>query len=147
MDPFGPAERQRNPFDEPDRPSVSISAGSAQLPHDFDPLASESHETPFRGPTQADNSPAMQDAFHPPAQVGQMPLHAGGVIPGDDLLPDDWDKDLLEGIAPPGNARPTPAHLRRLSCACLPCESPAGRTGRHAGASATAKAGAGSGCR
>ena len=26
----------------------------------------------------------------------------GGVIPGDDLLPDDWDKDLLEGIAPPG---------------------------------------------
>ena len=109
MDPFGPAERQRNPFDEPDRPSVSISAGSAQLPHDFDPLASESHETPFRGPTQADNSPAMQDAFHPPAQVGQMPLHAGGVIPGDDLLPDDWDKDLLEGIAPPGNARPTPA--------------------------------------
>ena len=125
MDPFGPAERQRNPFDEPDHPSVSISAGSAQLPHDFDPLASEPHETPFRGPTQADNSPAMQDAFHPPAQVGQMPLHAGGVIPGDDLLPDDWDKDLLEGIAPPGNARPTPApHLRRLSCACLPLRKP-----------------------
>ena len=109
MDPFGPAERQRNPFDEPDRPSVSISAGSAQLPHDFDPLASEPHETPFRGPTQADNSPAMQDAFHLPAQVGQMPLHAGGIIPGDDLLPDDWDKDLLEGMAPSGNARPAPA--------------------------------------
>ena len=50
----------------------------------------------------------MQDAFRPPAQVGQMPLHAGGVIPGDDLLPDDWDKDLLEGIASPGNARPAP---------------------------------------
>ena len=51
----------------------------------------------------------MQDAFHLPAQVGQMPLHAGGIIPGDDLLPDDWDKDLLEGMAPSGNARPAPA--------------------------------------
>ena len=56
----------------------------------------------FAGPTQADHSPAMQDAFNLSDQVGQMPLHAGGVIPGDDLLPDDWDKDLLEGIAPAG---------------------------------------------
>ena len=32
-------------------------------------------ETPFRGPTQADHSPVMQDAFRLPAQVGQMPLH------------------------------------------------------------------------
>ncbi len=75
---------------------------SAQLPHDFDPLAPEAHETPFRGPTQADNSPVMQDAFRPPAQIGQAPLHSGGMIPGDDLLPDDWDKDLLEGISPSG---------------------------------------------
>ena len=36
---------------------------SAQLPHDFDPLAPEPRETPFRGPTQADNSPVAQDAF------------------------------------------------------------------------------------
>jgi type VI secretion system FHA domain protein len=35
-----------------------------------------------------------------------LPLHAGGTIPGDDLLPDDWDKDLLEGIS---SAGPTPA--------------------------------------
>ena len=112
MDPFAPARPERNPFDEPDHPSLRIPPTSAQLPHDFDPLAPEPHETPFRGPTQADHSPAMQDAFQPPAQIGQMPLHTGGVIPGDDLLPDDWDKDLLEGIAAGGNAgsrdRPRP---------------------------------------
>ncbi len=33
-----------------------------------------------------------------------MPLHSGGIIPGDDMLPDDWDKDLLEGISPSGGA-------------------------------------------
>ena len=38
-----------------------------------------------------------------------MPLHAGGMIPGDDLLPDDWDKDLLEGIAPTGAPARAPA--------------------------------------
>ena len=43
-----------------------------------------------------------------------MPLHSGGVIPGDDLLPDDWDKDLLDGTGTSrraGNAartRPVP---------------------------------------
>ena len=149
MDPFGPAERQRNPFDEPDRPSVSISAGSAQLPHDFDPLASELHETPFRGPTQADNSPAMQDAFHLPAQVGQMPLHAGGIIPGDDLLPDDWDKDLLEGMPHPATRDRPPRRLRRLSCARLPLRKPRrpNPSSRSRLRPATAKAGAGSGCR
>ena len=104
MDPFGPARPQRNPFDEPDHLRPRNPPTSAQLPHDFDPLAPDTHETPFHGPTQADNSPVMQDAFRPPAHVGQLPLHAGGTIPGDDLLPDDWDKDLLEGISPAGPA-------------------------------------------
>jgi type VI secretion system FHA domain protein len=108
MDPFGPARPQRNPFDEPDHLRPRNPPTSAQLPHDFDPLAPDTHETPFHGPTQADNSPAMQDAFRPPAHVGQLPLHAGGTIPGDDLLPDDWDKDLLEGISPVAPA-PAPA--------------------------------------
>jgi len=109
MDPFGPARPERNPFDEPDHPSIRILPSSAQLPHDFDPLAPGLHETPFQGPTQADHSPAMQDAFNVSAPVGQMPLHSGGVIPGDDLLPDDWDKDLLEGISPGAGAAPPPA--------------------------------------
>ena len=110
MDPFQPAPRARNPFDEPDHPSLRILPNSAQLPHDYDPLlGSEPEDAPFRGPTQADHSPVMQDAFHAQAQVGQMPLHAGGIIPGDDLLPDDWDKDLLEGISPDAGAAPAPA--------------------------------------
>ena len=109
MDPFGPARPERNPFDEPDHPSLRIPPTSAQLPHDFDPMAPEAREAPFRGPTQADNSPVGQDAFHLPAQIGQVPLHTGGVIPGDDLLPDDWDKDLLDGMAPAADAPPASA--------------------------------------
>ena len=101
MDPFAPPHAAANPFDEPDHPSLRIPA-SVQLPPDFDPLAPEAHEM-FRGPTQADNSPIMQDAFRPPAQIGQ-------VIPSDDLLPDDWDKDLLQGSSPePPPAKPAPA--------------------------------------
>ena len=40
-----PARPERNPFDEPDHPSLRIPPTSAQLPHDFDPLAPEPHET------------------------------------------------------------------------------------------------------
>jgi type VI secretion system FHA domain protein len=106
MDPFGPSRPERNPFDEPDHPSLRVPPTSAQLPHDFDPLIAEPHERPFRGPTQPDNSPVMQDAVRLPGQIGQLPLRAGGIIPGDDLLPADWDKDLLEGIAPGAGAAP-----------------------------------------
>jgi type VI secretion system FHA domain protein len=120
MDPFGPARPQRNPFDEPDHLRPRNPPTSAQLPHDFDPLAPDTHETPFHGPTQADNSPAMQDAFRPPAHVGQLPLHAGGTIPGDDLLPDDWDKDLLEGGTPP--PAPPPRPVRKAAAPSRPPE-------------------------
>jgi type VI secretion system protein ImpI len=107
MDPFAGPREVRNPFDEPDHPSIRIT--SAQLPPDFDPLTPERHEAAFRGPTQADHSPAMNDAFNLSDRAEQMPLHAGGAIPGDDLLPDDWDKDLLEGIAPAGAPAPAQA--------------------------------------
>jgi predicted component of type VI protein secretion system len=56
---------------------------------------------PFRNPVQEDHSSVMQDAFQPPRASGQTPMHSGGVIPGDDLLPDNWDNDLLEGIGDP----------------------------------------------
>ncbi len=126
MDPFAPAQRERNPFDEPDHPSIRINPTSAQLPHDFDPLAPEPNDMPFRGPTQADHSSSMDDAFRPPAQVGQMPMHSGGVIPGDDLLPDDWDKELLEGISP-GSApavRPPAAPVARAAPPPAPPRAP-----------------------
>jgi type VI secretion system protein ImpI len=102
MDPFASPRPQLNAFDEPEHRKRRIAPTEAQLPHDFDPLAPDPAETPFRGPTQADHSPAIEDAFRPPQSVGQAPLN-GGAIPADDLLPDDWDKDLLEGIAPPAS--------------------------------------------
>ena len=151
MDPFGPARPERNPFDEPDHPSLRIGPTSAQLPHDYDPMAPEPRETPFRGPTQADNSPVAQDAFHLAGQVGQMPLHSGGVIPGDDVLPDDWDKDLLEGIAPTGGAAPPSAHRVRAQCRRNASTPSGSTTDRTSGAVAPPRAapprGAGSGCR
>jgi hypothetical protein len=105
MDPFGPARPQRNPFDEPNRPSLGMPQTGAQLPHDFDPLIEpEPHESSSLGPTQA------------PAQVGQVPLPRDGTIPGNDLLPDDWDKDLLAGVSAvdqPATTPPEPApHAR-----------------------------------
>jgi type VI secretion system protein ImpI/type VI secretion system protein len=114
MDPFAAPGPDRNPFDEPDHPSLRILPTSAKLPPDFDPLASEPHERPFRGPTQPDHSPLMQDAVHLPGQIGQVPLHAGGAIPGDDLLPVDWDKDLPEETAEPQAAVPPPAQRADL---------------------------------
>ena len=107
LDPFAPKPPAHTPFNEPAYPNIGSAPTGAQLPHDFDPLAPEPGESPFLGPTQADHSASIEDAFRPPASVGQMPLHSGGVIPGDDLLPDDWDKDLLAGIAPP-HAQPVP---------------------------------------
>ena len=63
---------------------------------------------PFNNPVQSDHSSVMQDAYQPPRSAGQMPMHSGGTIPGDDLLPDDWDHDLLEGIGSPAVPAPVP---------------------------------------
>jgi type VI secretion system FHA domain protein len=123
MDPFAPSRPQRNAFDEPDHRGARIAPTAAQLPHDFDPLAQDPAETPFRGPTQADHSPVMEDAFRPPQSVGQAPLH-GGVIPADDLLPDDWDKDLLEGIgSPAATPAPPPRPIRKAPAPPNPPEA------------------------
>lgn len=111
MDPLAPPPPPRRPFGEPPQSGFGLST-AAQLPSDFDPLAPEPGEAPFLGPTRSDHSPVLEDAFRPPATTGQMPLHTGGALPGDDLLPDDWDKDLLEGInpqsAPPPVVQPMP---------------------------------------
>ncbi|HUB45186.1 MAG TPA: type VI secretion system-associated FHA domain protein TagH [Acetobacteraceae bacterium] len=100
-DPFAPPPDARRPFDEAPSPGFGAVPTGAQLPHDFDPLAPEPGEAAFLGPTQADHRPALEDAFQPQAIGGQMAFQGGGKLPGDDLLPDDWDKDLLEGINPP----------------------------------------------
>jgi type VI secretion system FHA domain protein len=116
-DPFAedllaPSPAARRPFDEPAYQNTGMTPGSAQLPHDFDPLAPDHDDEAFggfRGSVQADHSSSMSDAMVPPPIAGYSAPHAGGIIPGDDLLPDDWDKDLLEGIASPPQT-PSPGH-------------------------------------
>jgi hypothetical protein len=107
-DPLAPPVAPRRPFDEPAFPDHG--ATGARLPHDFDPLAPDRDDSPygagFRGPAQSDHSSSMEDAMVPPPIAGYAAPQSGGIIPGDDLLPDDWDKDLLEGIASPA----APAH-------------------------------------
>jgi type VI secretion system FHA domain protein len=113
-DPLAASPAARRPFDEPAYQDVGMGQGGAQLPHDFDPLAPEPDEAGFgggfRGPVQADHSSSMEDAMIPPPIAGYSAPQSGGIIPGDDLLPDDWDKDLLEGIAPPSQS-PVPEPL------------------------------------
>ncbi len=108
-DPLAPPPPARTPFGEPAYSDLGMAHSSAQLPHDFDPLAPDRDEPfggGFRGPVQSDHSSAMQDAMMPPPITGYAAAGSGGIIPGDDLLPDDWDKDLLEGIAPPSPVAP-----------------------------------------
>jgi predicted component of type VI protein secretion system len=121
MDPLAPPPPARQPFDghvhtrtevAPILPEDDFLQGGGSYGHQsYDP-AIGSHVgqpyDPFRAPTQADHSSVMQDAFTPPRTTHNMPLHTGGTIPGDDLLPDDWDKDLLEGIGTGPAAAPQP---------------------------------------
>lgn len=83
--------------------------------------AAPSLGTPFVQKTQADHSSILEDAMRPPMPTGEIHSHTGGTIPADDLLPDDWEKDLLEGIGEPAPAinpipvdpfvaHPPPAH-------------------------------------
>ena len=109
QDPFAPPSPVRQPFGEGPSPGFGAAVTAAQLPHDFDPLGPEPGETPFHGPTQSDHRPVLEDAFLPPAASGHMAFQTGGKLPGDDLLPDDWDQDLLEGINPPSAPRGAPA--------------------------------------
>lgn len=60
------------------------------LPADFDPLGPADRD-PFTGPSVADHSPSVSDAFRPPAATAGPPASGG--------LPDDWDLD--EPLIPP----------------------------------------------
>jgi type VI secretion system FHA domain protein len=120
-DPMAPPPAARQPFGETAYPDHGMASTSARLPHDFDPLAPDGDEGGFgggfHGPVQADHSSSMQDAMIAPPIAGYVSPQAGGVIPGDDLLPDDWDKDLLEGIAPPQSPAAAPAPVNRAAFA------------------------------
>ncbi|MFN0115504.1 MAG: type VI secretion system-associated FHA domain protein TagH [Paracoccaceae bacterium] len=68
---------------------------SVTLPADYDPLAPEQGGSGFRGPTQPDNAPALEQAFRVP-------------VPPSKLDFDDWDLDLSKP-APPPSAPPPPS--------------------------------------
>ena len=65
-DPLAPTPEPRRPFDEPAYSGLGVAPTSAQLPHDFDPLAPDRDEAPygggFHGPVQSDHSSSMDDA-------------------------------------------------------------------------------------
>jgi type VI secretion system FHA domain protein len=78
-----------------------LGPGPVSLPADFDPLAPDPEEREFRGPTQADHTPHIEDAFAP-ARVRSV-------------LPEDWDREV--GAQPPAAlprpvpvAEPVPTH-------------------------------------
>jgi predicted component of type VI protein secretion system len=95
-DPFAPAPMPASPGFGEQAPIDAWRDESPMLPADFDPLA-PAEPDPFAGPSIADHSPAVSDAFRPPA-AAPGPAAAG-------LLPDDWDLD--EPLIPP--AAPAPA--------------------------------------
>ena len=105
-----------NPFDEPWAPASDPGSGPASIPTAFDPLApadgGSRFGAAFQEAPQQDHSSVLDDAYRPPARIGQMPVHAGGLIPADDLLPAGWETDFLDGLAPetpPDAARDAPA--------------------------------------
>lgn len=92
FDPFAAAPEQfeRDPLLQPRRDADPFAAGlappSINLPADYDPLAPETVEPSFVGPTQSDHSPHLEDAFAAPVVRA--------------VLPEDWDRDLDPHPAP-----------------------------------------------
>ena len=98
-DPLAPA-----PDPAPGYRGMPDPSADYRYPREQAPIYRPAPQTPFHARTQDDHSSVMNDAMLPPARIGQMPLGSGGLIPADDLLPDDWEKDLLEGIGTPAQA-------------------------------------------
>ncbi|HEY4171923.1 MAG TPA: type VI secretion system-associated FHA domain protein TagH [Rhodopila sp.] len=74
--------------------------------------------------TQADHSSILEDAMRPPMPTGEIHSHTGGIIPAGDLLPDDWEKDLLEGIGEPAPGVGTPIPADPFIVHPVPVHSP-----------------------
>ena len=93
-DPFAAARPTSQGFERDPLLSDPHGAGgggfgtpSVTLPADYDPLAPEQGGSGFRGPTQPDNAPALEQAFRVP-------------VPPSKLDFDDWDLDLSKPAAP-----------------------------------------------
>ena len=89
--------------------AAPLAQAAVALPADFDPLAPDPAERAFRGPTQSDHSPHLEDAFSPPVSKT--------------VLPDDWDREKSQ----PGVARlrpPEPAPVPVPPVASAPAAAP-----------------------
>ncbi len=94
----------------PDPFAAPLAQAPIALPADFDPLAPDPAERAFRGPTQSDHSPHLENAFSPPVSKS--------------VLPDDWDREK----SLPGGARirpPEPAPIPVPPVASAPAPAPA----------------------
>ncbi len=114
LGPFAAAPERHEPGFAPDpllgggaaHDSVPTPLGQAAvtLPADFDPLAPDHAERAFRGPTQSDHSPHLQDAFSPPVSKT--------------VLPDDWDREKSQpGIARLRSPEPVPVPVPPVASA------------------------------
>ncbi len=72
--------------------AANLTPPSINLPADYDPLAPDPVDEPLIGPTQADHSPRLEDAFAAPL------AHS--------VLPDDWDREA--GAGSPSRPSPPP---------------------------------------
>jgi type VI secretion system protein ImpI len=95
-DPFLHRRTEHDPF------TSDLVPASINLPPDYDPLSPEASEISFTGPTQADHSPHLEDAFRPAV------AHA--------LLPDDWDREPTpQSAATAEPATAEPARARQVT--------------------------------
>src|SRR6266851_3891766 len=97
--------------------TAGLGSGSVSLPADYDPLAPDPADREFRGPTQSDHTPHIEDAFSPP--------HAHSV------LPEDWDREvgpppspLATAPAPETNPQSAPIPMPPVTAPAAPREEP-----------------------
>ncbi len=97
--------------------TAGIGSGSVRLPADYDPLAPDPADRGFRGPTQSDHTPHIEDAFSPPHAHSQ--------------LPDDWDREVTAPASSPAAAsaaeaspQPAPIQTPPVATTVAPREEP-----------------------
>jgi type VI secretion system FHA domain protein len=116
LDPFAPRAApetglldqdpllRRGPGQDPF--AQALVPSSINLPPDYDPLTPEPDGVPFAGPTRADHSPHIEDAFRP-------------ALPHS-LLPDDWDHEPALQPPTPAPAVTGPASASFLTATSAP---------------------------
>jgi type VI secretion system FHA domain protein len=97
--------------------TAGLGSGSVSLPADYDPLAPDPADREFRGPTQSDHTPHIEDAFAPPLARS--------------VLPEDWDREVIPPPSSPATApapetspQPTPSRMPPVAATAAAREEP-----------------------